>query len=97
MTCTKANIRSYCPNLYGGHRLFGMFRNSKIGQLEVWRKKEQQEEELQRQDEMKQMIHKRQDLGSIGMVMHGHQEKMISMLNALMVCRLGLAISEDEK
>ena len=46
--CTKANIRSYCPNLYGGHRLFGMFRNSKIGQLEVWRKKEQQEEELQR-------------------------------------------------
>ena len=32
------------------------------------------------------MIHKIQDLGSIGMIMHGHQEEMISLLNALMVC-----------
>ena len=34
------------------------------------------------------MIHKIQDLGSIGMIMHGRQEEMISLLNALMVCRI---------
>ena len=38
------------------------------------------------------MIHKIQDLGSIGMIMHGCQEKMISLLNALMVCRIIVSI-----
>ena len=34
------------------------------------------------------MIHKMQDFGSIGMIMHGRQEEMISLLNALTVCRI---------
>ena len=29
-----------------------------------------------------------QGLGSIGMIMHGRQEEMISLLNALTVCRI---------